>query len=86
LQQLVRVFKKISQLVALRSQRLRRQLRGNFNSRHRRIFRHVANFIYLDARLARQRGFQLFRERRRLGISARERAHESRELRLCRPR
>jgi hypothetical protein len=86
LEELVWVFKKVSQLVALRSQRLRRQLRRHFDSRHGRIFRHVANFIYPDACLARERGFQLFRQRRRLGVPARKRAHESRELCLRQPR
>jgi hypothetical protein len=86
LQQLVWVFKKISQLVALRSEYFRSQVGGYLDSCHRGIFLHVANFIYLDARLPRQRGFQLLRQRRRLGISARKRAHESRELRLRQPR
>jgi hypothetical protein len=86
LQQLVWVFKKISQLVALRSEYFRSQVGGYLDSCHRGIFLHVANFIYLDARLPRQRGFQLFRQRRRLGIPARKRADESRELRLRQPR
>jgi hypothetical protein len=82
LQQFVGIFKEISQFVALRSQRLGRQLRGDFDARHRRIFSHVANFIHLNACVPGQRGLQLFRQGRGLGISARKRAHESRELRL----
>jgi hypothetical protein len=59
LQQLVRVFKKISEFTALRAQRFGRQLRRHLDSRHRRIFRHVANLIHLDARVATQRGLKL---------------------------
>jgi len=82
LQHLVRVFEKIFELVASRPEYFLRKLRGHLDARHRRIFRDVADFIHLDARVSRQRRFQLFRERRGLGISAGERAHKSRELRL----
>jgi hypothetical protein len=82
LQHFARVFKKFSELVALRPQRFRRQLRRHLDPRHRRIFRHVANLIHLDAGFPRQRALQLLRQRRRLGIPARKRAHKSRELRL----
>ncbi len=82
LQQLVRVFKKISEFTALRAQRFRRQLRRHLDSRHRRIFRHVANLIHLDASVATQRGLKLLGKGRRLCISTWESAHESRELRL----
>jgi hypothetical protein len=82
LQHFVRVFKEVSEFVARRSEHLLRQLRRHLDSRHRGIFGHVANLIHSDAGFARQRGFQLFRQRRRLGISARKSAHKSRELRL----
>jgi hypothetical protein len=82
LQHLVGIFEEVSKLVACRAEYLLRQLRCHFDARHRRIFRHVANFIHLDACISRQCGFQLFRERGRLGVSAGEGAHKSRELRL----
>jgi hypothetical protein len=82
LEHLVGVFEEFLELVSLRAQRLSRQLRGNFDSRHRGIFRHVANLIHFDAGFSREGGFQLLRERRRLCVSAGEGAHESRELRL----
>jgi len=82
LQHLVRVFKEVPELVARRAEYLLRKLRGNLDACHRSVFRNIADFIHLDAGVSRQRGFQLFRERRRLGISAGEGAHKSRELRL----
>jgi hypothetical protein len=57
-------------------------LRGHLDSRHRRVFRNVANLVDLDAGFAGERGFQLFCEGGRLGITAGERTHKSRELRL----
>jgi hypothetical protein len=83
LQQLVRIFEEILEFVAVRAQHFLRQLRRHLDSRHGRIFRHVANLIHLDAGFSRKRGLQLFRQRRRLRIPARKSAHKSRELRLC---
>jgi hypothetical protein len=60
LQHLVGVFKEFAELFALRAERLRRQLRRHFDSRHRRIFRHVADFVHLDTGVSAHRGFQLF--------------------------
>jgi hypothetical protein len=82
LQQLVGILKEIFEFVALRTQHFLRQLRRDLDARHGRIFRHVANLIHLDAGFSRQRGLQLFRQRRRLRISARERAYKPRKLRL----
>jgi hypothetical protein len=82
LQHLVRVFEEVFKFVARRAEHLLRELRRHLDARHRRIFRHVADFIDSDAGLSRQRGFQLFGERRRLGVSTWEGAHKSRELRL----
>jgi len=82
LQHLVRVFEEVLKFVPRRAQHLLRKLRRHLDPRHRGIFRHVANFIHPDAGVSRQRGFQLFGERRRLGVSAGEGAHKSRELRL----
>ncbi|PYT45340.1 MAG: hypothetical protein DMG47_08635 [Acidobacteria bacterium] len=82
LEHFVRVFKEILKFVARRPQHFLRELRRNLDARHGRIFRHVADFIHLDAGVPRQRGFQLFGERRRLRVSAGEGAHKSRELRL----
>jgi hypothetical protein len=82
LQEFVGVFKEIFELVALGAERLRGKLRGHLDSRHGRIFRNVANLVDLDAGFAGERGFQLFRERRRLRIPARKAAHEAGKLRL----
>jgi hypothetical protein len=82
LQHLVRIFEEILEFFACRPENLLRKLRRYLNARYRRILSDVADFVHLDARVSRQRGFQLFRERRRLGISAGEGAHKSRELRL----
>jgi hypothetical protein len=60
LQHLIWIFKEIFEFVARRAEHFLRKLRGNFDSRHRRIFRHVADFIHLDARVSRQSAFQLF--------------------------
>jgi hypothetical protein len=82
LQHLVGVVEEVSILVARCAKNFLRQLRRHLDPRHRRIFRHVADLIDLDAGLSRQRGFQLFGKRRRLCISAGESTHKSRELRL----
>jgi hypothetical protein len=82
LQHLVRVFEKVSEFVARRSEDLLRKLRCNLDACHRSVFRNVADFIHLDAGISRQRGFQLFGEGRGFGVSAGEGAHKARELRL----
>jgi hypothetical protein len=82
LQHLVGVFEEIFEFVASRPENFLRKLRRHLDARYGRILGDVADFVHLDAGVSRQRGFQLFRERRRLGISAGERAHKSRELRL----
>jgi hypothetical protein len=70
----------------LRAEHFGGKLRGNLDSGHRGIFRHVTNLVYLDAGFAGERGFQLLRERRGLGVSAGKRAHEAGQLRLCQGR
>jgi hypothetical protein len=82
LQHLVGVFEEIFEFVAGRPEYLLRKLCRHLDARHRGVFRDVADFIHLNTRVSRQRCFQLFRERRGFGISAGERAHKSRELRL----
>jgi len=62
LQHFVRVFEEVSKFLAAHAQHLLRKLRRHLDSRHRRIFGHVANFVHFDAGLTRQRGFQLFGE------------------------
>jgi hypothetical protein len=57
-------------------------LRRNFNPRHGAVFRHKPYFVDLDAGVSRQRRLQLFRKLVGLGVAARKRAHEPRELRL----
>jgi hypothetical protein len=82
LQHFVGIFEEIFEFVASSPEYLLRKLRRHLDACNRRIFRDVADFIHLDTCVSRQRSLQLFRERRRLGISAGERAHKSRELRL----
>jgi hypothetical protein len=82
LQQFLRILKNIAQLVALRAQHLRSQLRRNLDPRDGSIFRHKSNLIDSYAWIARQRALQLLRKRTRLRVSAGKRAHKSRELRL----
>ena len=82
MQHLVRVFEEVPKFVARRSEDLLGELGRHLDPRHGGIFRHITNLIHLDARVSRQRGFQLFGKRRRLGVSAGEGAHKSRELRL----
>jgi hypothetical protein len=82
LQQFLRVFKNIAESVSLRAQHFRSQLRRNFYSRHRAVFRNESNFIDANARVAGHRALQLFGEGTWLGISAGKRADKSRELRL----
>jgi hypothetical protein len=82
LQEFVGVFKEIFELVALCAESLRGELRGHLDARDRRIFRDVADLVDLDARFARERGFQLFGERGRFGVSAGKTAYEAGKLRL----
>jgi hypothetical protein len=82
LQHLVGIFKKVAELVAVRAQCFRGELRGNLDSSDGRIFRDVANLVYLDAVFAGERGFQLLRQRSRFRVSAGESTHEARQLRL----
>jgi hypothetical protein len=82
LEHLVGIFEEILEFVALRSKHLLCQLRGDFDSRDGGIFGHVANFIHLDTGIAGQRGLQLLGQRGWFGVSTRESAHKSRELRL----
>jgi hypothetical protein len=82
LQHLVGIFKKVAVLFALGAKHLGCQLRGNLDSGHGRIFRDVANLVYLDAGLPGESRFQLLREGGRLGISAGEGADKACQLRL----
>jgi hypothetical protein len=61
-------------------------LRRYLDSSNGTVFRHVADFVDLNARFSGQRGFQLIRQRRGFRISAWERTHKSRKLRLCQGR
>jgi hypothetical protein len=80
LQELVRVFKEILELVALSAESLGGELRGDLNSRDGRIFRDIPNFVDLDTRFTGERGFQLLREGGRFCVAAGKCAHEAREL------
>jgi len=86
LQHFVRIFEEVSELVARRPEYLLRKLRRNLDTRDRRVFRNIADFIHLDARISCERGFQLFGQGGGLGVSAGKRAHKSRELRLRKSR
>jgi hypothetical protein len=86
LQEFVRVFEEVSELIALRSQYFAGQLRGDLDPGHRRIFCHVSDFIHFDAGISCGRGLELFGQRGRLCVSAGRRADEARELRLSQSR
>jgi hypothetical protein len=76
------IFKYVAVLFARAAQHLCGQLRGDFDSRHGSVFRHVPDLIDLDAGLPGQRGLQLFSQLARLVVSTRECAHEPREIAL----
>jgi hypothetical protein len=78
----LRVFKEITVLIALPAQHFRGQLRGHFDPRHRSVLGDEANLIDLDGGVSSQRRFQLFGQRRRLGVPAGKCAHESRKTSL----
>jgi hypothetical protein len=80
LQELVRVFKKVLEFIALSAESFGRELRGDFDSRYGGILRNVANLIDLDARFTCERGFQLFGEGGGFCVAAGECAHKAREL------
>jgi hypothetical protein len=83
LQHLLRILKNVAVLFPFSGQHLGSQLRRHFDSCHGSVFRHVANFVDLDAVVPRQRNFQLFSQGSWLGrVPARERAHESRKTAL----
>jgi len=82
LEELVRVFEEIPELVALGAEGLRSKLRGHLDPGHGRIFRDIANLVDLDTRFTGEGGFQLFCERGGLCIAAWKRADESCELGL----
>jgi hypothetical protein len=52
LQHLVGIFKEVAELVTMRAQRFRGQLRGHLDSGHGRIFRDVADLVNFDAGFA----------------------------------
>jgi len=82
LQQLIGVLKNVAKLIASGAQRLCRQLRRHLDSGHGAVFRNKSNLVDLDARLSRQRRFQLVRQLAGFCVSARKRAHKTRKLRL----
>jgi len=82
LQELVRVFEEVFELVALGAEGLRGELRSHLDTCHGRIFRNIANLIDLDARFTGERGFQLLRERGGLCVAAGKTSYEPRKLRL----
>jgi hypothetical protein len=82
LQQFVWIFQKIPELVALCSENFCSQLRRDFHARDRRVFGDVANLIYFDTGLSRERGFELLREGSGLCVSGGKRTHETGKLRL----
>jgi len=60
LQHFVGVFEEIFELISGCAQYFLGELRRHFDARDRRVFRHVANLIHLDAGFAGERRFQLF--------------------------
>jgi len=60
LRQFLRVLKNLAEFISLCAQHFRGQLRRNFYSCHRSVFRNESNFIDADARIAGHRRLQLF--------------------------
>lgn len=86
LQELVRVFQKIFELVALRAKNFGRELCGNFYAGHRGVFRDVTNLVDLYACFSGKCGLELFSERSWFCVAGRKRAHKTRELWLRKAR
>jgi hypothetical protein len=82
LQEFVGVLEEISQFVALRSQSFGGELRGDLNAGDGRVFGNISNLIHPDGSLSRQRCFELFRKRGRLGVAGGKCAYKSGKLRL----
>jgi len=82
LQEFIGIFEKISQLVALRTQSLGGKLGRDLYSGNGRVFRHIANFVYLNGGFSGERAFELLRKRSRFGIAGRKGAYEPGKLRL----
>jgi hypothetical protein len=66
----------------LRTQDFGSQLRSNFYTCDRRVFRNVTDLIYFNAGFACERGFQLLGKRSGLGVAGGKRAHKAGKLRL----
>src|SRR5229473_1026053 len=82
LQHFIGIFKNIAELVALPTQHLGGELRGNLESGNRTVLGHETNFVYFDTRIPGQSGLQLFRERTGFRVARGKCPHESCELPL----
>jgi len=80
LQHFLWIFENVSELVALASQHLGGQLRGNFDTGHGLIFRYKPDLIDFYAGVSGQSGLQLFGESGGLGATGWERPYKAREL------
>ena len=83
LQHFLWIFENIAVFIARSAQHLRGQLRRHLDPSDGSIFRHVPNFVDLDAGLSGQRRFQLFRQLAWLIVSAGKCANEPRKVALC---
>jgi hypothetical protein len=83
LQHLLRIFKYVAVFLPRAAQHFGGQLRGNLDTRHGTIFRHVANFVDSDAGFPGQRGFELFGQHTGLVVSTGKSTHKSRKVTLC---
>jgi hypothetical protein len=74
------IFENVAELVALASQHLGGQLRGNLHTGDGLIFRYKPDLIDFYAGVSSQSGLQLFGESASLGATGGERPYKAREL------
>src|SRR5262249_258798 len=82
LQQLIRVFEKVLELITLSTQDFCGQLCADLDAANGRIFRNITNLVYFDGGFSGERGFQLLGKRSRLCIACWKSANKPRKLRL----
>ena len=82
MQEFVGILEEIPQLIALCAQSLGSKLGSDLYTGNRRVFRHIADLVYLDGGFSRERSLKLLRERSWLGIAGRKSAYKPGKLRL----
>jgi hypothetical protein len=76
----LRIFENVTQLIALASQHLGGQLRGDFDTRNGLIFRDKSDLVDFYGGIPGQSGLQLFGQGARLGAAGGEGPHKAGEL------